>query len=317
MAQWVSFDEIKSRVSIEDVLGHYGIENLRRRRDELVGVCPFHEESKGSFSANVTKNIWQCFGCKRGGNLFDFVIAKGDAENLRAAALLIAGWFDIRSGKSSDSQTKPQQPKDSAPPVAQNKPLAFELQGLDADHDYLKDRGLAPETIARFGIGYCNRGLMKNRIAIPIHNEQAELVAYAGRWSGEAPEGQERYLLPTDFHKSVELFNIHRVELARKEIILVEGFFSVFWLWQHGVTNVVALMGSSLSDRQGDMLVDRLAPDGKVFLLFDDDAAGDECRRQCLDELADHLFVKSIRLPAGVSQPDSLTGEQIQQLFAP
>ena len=66
MAQWVSFDEIKSRVSIEDVLGHYGIENLRRRRDELIGVCPFHEESKGSFSANVTKNVWVHVHCQSG-----------------------------------------------------------------------------------------------------------------------------------------------------------------------------------------------------------------------------------------------------------
>ena len=158
---------------------------------------------------------------------------------------------------------------------------------------------------------------MKNRIAIPVHNEQGELVAYAGRWAGEAPEDQERYLLPPDFHKSMELFNIHRVELARKEIILVEGFFSVFWLWQHGVTNVVALMGSSLSARQADMLAGRLASDGKVTLLFDEDDAGIDCRRQGLDNLAEHMFVKSLRLPVVVAQPDSLTGEQIQQLFTP
>ena len=113
----------------------------------------------------------------------------------------------------------------------------------------------------------------------------------------------------------MELFNIHRVDLARKDIILVEGFFSVFTLWQHGMTNVVALMGSSLSDHQRDLLAVRLGSEGKAFLLFDDDEAGDACRRQCLEELADYLFVKSLRLPAGVSQPDELTAEQTQQLF--
>jgi len=172
---------------------------------------------------------------------------------------------------------------------------------LDGTHPYLTERGLAPEAIEYFGIGCCNRGLMKNRIAIPIHNEQGELVAYAGRWAGETPESQERYLLPTDFHKSAELFNVHRVEMASKEIVLVEGFFSVFWLWQHGIANVAALMGSSLSDRQRDILVDRLAPNGKALLLFDDDDAGDTGRRLGLDKLADQLFVKSLRLPAGVS----------------
>ena len=80
----------------------------------------------------------------------------------------------------------------------------------------------------------------------------------------------------------MELFNIHRVELARKDIILVKGFFSVFTLWQHGMTNVVALMGSSLSDHQRDLLAVRLGSEGKAFLLFDDDEAGDAFRRQCL-----------------------------------
>ena len=101
MNQWVSFDELKARVSIEDVLDHYRVADLRRRRDELIRICPFHDETKGSFSANVVKNIWQCFGCKRSGNIFDFVIEKGDAENVRAATLLLADWFDVRTVKPS------------------------------------------------------------------------------------------------------------------------------------------------------------------------------------------------------------------------
>ena len=84
---------------------------------------------------------------------------------------------------------------------------------------------------------------------------------------------------------------------------------------QHGITNAVALMGSSLSARQADMLAGRLAPDGRVILLFDEDDAGNDCRRQCLDNLAEHIFVKSLRLPIDVAQPDSLTDEQIRQLL--
>ena len=74
MTQWVSFDEIKSRVSIEDILDHYGVTNLKPRRDELAGRCPLpgHEDTRGSFSANIKKQAWKCFGaCNKGGNLFD------------------------------------------------------------------------------------------------------------------------------------------------------------------------------------------------------------------------------------------------------
>lgn len=157
------------------------------------------------------------------------------------------------------------------------------------------------------------------RIVIPIHNAAGQLIAYCGRWAADlVPDEELRYKLPEGFHKSQVLYNLHRVkELAVEEIVVVEGFFSVFWLWQHGIENVVALMGSSLSDRQRDMLVDRLAPDGKALLLFDDDDAGHDCRLQCLDELSPHVFVKSLHLPPGCSQPDEMSLEQIRQLISP
>ena len=73
MAQWVSFQMLKRQVGIEDILSHYGLlERLRQKRDELVGLCPFHQETKGSFSASVTKNAFQCFGCNRKGNILGF-----------------------------------------------------------------------------------------------------------------------------------------------------------------------------------------------------------------------------------------------------
>ena len=118
MNKWISFEEIKARVSIEDILNHYGID-LRRRKDELIGICPFHEETKGSFSANVTKNIWQCFGCKRSGNLFDFVINMDDAENVREAALRIAEWFPGSSDSTPTRPTKSQQVKEIPIPGAE------------------------------------------------------------------------------------------------------------------------------------------------------------------------------------------------------
>src|SRR5207245_2693197 len=91
-----------------------------------------------------------------------------------------------------------------------NVPLKFSLKNLDANHPYLAERGLTPETIAHFGLGHCQKGIMANRIAIPIHNEQSELVGYVGRWPGVPPEDHPRYRLPTGFHKSLVVFNLHR-----------------------------------------------------------------------------------------------------------
>ena len=87
---------------------------------------------------------------------------------------------------------------------------------------------------------------MKGRVAIPIHNERGELVAYCGRWPGDDgwPEEEEKYKLPGGFLKSHALFNLNRVGESRKDqaLIVVEGFFSCFGLQQCGFPNVVALM---------------------------------------------------------------------------
>ena len=89
MSQWISFDEVKARVSIEDVLDHYGVK-LRRRRDELTGLCPLpdHADTRASFSANTAKNVFQCFGCKAKGNVLDFVVAM-EKVDIRGAGLLL------------------------------------------------------------------------------------------------------------------------------------------------------------------------------------------------------------------------------------
>lgn len=111
-----------------------------------------------------------------------------------------------------------------------NQPLTFTLKNLNPKHPYLKERGLNKETVHHFGLGHCSRGLMKERIAIPINNEQGELVAYAGRYAGEPPEDEEKYLLPPGFGKSQVLFNLDQArELATDQgLIVVEGFFDVF-----------------------------------------------------------------------------------------
>ena len=330
MAEWVSFPEIKARVAIAEVLARYGLLDEMRKQgsDELVGGCPFHQgKSREPFHVSLSKNAFRCFAphCDKKGNMLDFVMFKEGSENIREAALLVQGWFPDGVGTATESTESVVRPQgDISVPLAEESPvnpaLKFALKGLDMKHPYLRDRGLDKETIDYFGVGYCSRGMMKDRIVIPIHDERGELVAYCGRWPGDDgwPDGEEKYKLPGGFLKSHVLFNMNRVGESAKEnvLIVVEGFFSCFWLYQCGYPNVVALMGSSISEHQRDLLVAAVGSQGKITLLLDGDEAGQKCQEQCLGELSRQMFVKVIELGVLNQQPDHLSQGEISQLFA-
>ena len=195
-----------------------------------------------------------------------------------------------------------------------NPPLTFALKSLDPAHPYLTERRLTTETIAHFGVGWCTgKGIMAGRVAIPIHNEQGELVAYAGRWPGEPPDGEGKYKLPTGFHKSRVVYNLHRAKDHAKEqgLIVVEGFFDCMRLYQAGISNVVALMGSSLSDEQEALIVATVGPQGKVALMFDEDDAGWKGREEALSRLSSRVHVKVVGLGEEGTQPDGLSAETV------
>jgi DNA primase len=216
----------------------------------------------------------------------------------------------------------PQQLEQPVPPEPDapqsNKPLAFAFKHLDQDHTYLKERRLSPETIAYFGVGFhAGKGIMHGRVVIPIHNRRGELVAYAGRWPGkEPPEGEGKYKLPPGFHKSLEVFNVHRAQACAREhgLVLVEGYFDVMRLWQWGVCHAVALMGSTLSDAQAQLILEAVGPQGRVTLCFDGDQSGQAATQQTLARLSPHVFVKAVQLNKHV-QPDDLQEDEIRVLF--
>ena len=151
MAKWISFQELRRQVSMEDILRHYGLmEKFRRSRDEVIGICPFHEETIGSFHASIIKNIFHCFGCQSKGDILDFV-ALTEGVGLRQAAFMIQEWFRVSSGDPPQSrvydleiQEGSSGTRDEA--AEENPPLNFKLNNLDPDHPYLAERGL--ETIS-------------------------------------------------------------------------------------------------------------------------------------------------------------------------
>ena len=326
-SEWVDFKEIKEKVSMEDILRHCGLlKGLRRKENELVGFCPIHDrkcQNKGCFCANTTKNNWHCFSCEAGGNVLDFVSLM-EGVDIRQAGLLIQKWFGIVSGedrKLAKEKKEVERPKrkekKAEPEEAANPPLTFELKTLDTKHPYLKERGLKKETIKEFGLGYCKRGLMERRVVIPIHSEKGELIAYAGRYPGDPPEGELKYKLPPKFKKSLEVFNLNRVKNMGEDkgLILVEDFFDVFNLWQAGCKNVVALMGTSMSDEQERLIVEAVGEKGKVILMFDSSESGKSGSRDSLARLVSQVYVKLIKLGEGGFQPDSLSKEEINNLL--
>lgn len=339
---WVDFKEIKAKVSIVQILERYGcLESLAKsgNGDRLSGACPIHGgTNKTHFRVSISKNCWNCFGkCQSGGNIIDFVSKKEEVP-FRDAALLIQQWFigepdemPVPSEKTrydtSQLEEKPRQraplPPPSEPTKEQeddepNASLRFELTKLDPAHPYLRERGLTEETIATFGLGYCGKGLLRGYIAIPIHNSDGELVAYAGRWPGTPPEGKGKYKLPEGFKKSLELFNYHRAIASEDEapLVVVEGYFDAMKLHQAGYQRVVALMGSSLSKTQEGMLC-RLCetPDERIILFFDGDEAGRKGQADALARLSKRLYVHSIDLGDQETQPENVSDDDLRLLL--
>src|SRR6266404_7030204 len=178
MTNWIDFKELRKQLDFGEVLRHYRVE-LKLTGEQHHGFCPLpsHKGKKNSpsFSANVKRGIWQCFGCGQKGNVLDFAVLteKGDPKNGGDVRRIATEWYD----RLTTSQLSGSIEED----VVTNAPLDFELKGLDEKHPYLLSRGFTAETIERFGLGYCTRGLLAERIAIPLHNAEGELVGYAGR----------------------------------------------------------------------------------------------------------------------------------------
>jgi DNA primase len=334
---WVSFDEIKSKVTLQMAIERYGIPLRRVNANTLRGKCPLpshgSEKSNESFTATLTKGVGGAWACQShscikargrvGGNVLDFVAAMEQCS-VRDAAIKLQMWFlvpaaggsnelvgkephaEISAGKEPDLQRIPEK-NNGVGERESNKPLTFTLQNIDCNHPYLTERGVAEEIAKTFGVGFFpGKGSMQGRIVIPIHNREGELVAYAGR----AIDGTEpRYKFPSGFHKSLELYNLHRVR-GETSVVLVEGFFDCMKVMQAGFP-CVALMGSTMTKVQEESLRDF----GHVLVMLD----GDEAGRAAADGISDRLqrivfHVDRVELPDGM-QPDQLSRDEIRGLI--
>ena len=338
--KFIDYKKLKSAVAIRQVLLDYNIE-MTERGEQLQGFCPLPghggKKQSPSFSVNIKKGIFQCFGCGAKGNVIDLVCFlegwdKNDAGQFRKAAMLLherylVGTPPVQSSSPNKiEKTEKHQVEDTRPRVT-NEPLNFTLKNLDSNHYYLHDRGLDDEVIEHFGLGYCSKGMMNGRIAIPLHDRAGKLVGYAGRFVDEKKinEDNPRYKFPGErekdgtvyeFKKSLFVYNGFRIQEPLADLLVVEGFFGLFALWQQGYKNVVVLMGSACSAEQSRLLIDLVQADGRLWIFTDGDNAGNRCAQEIFMQVSPQRSVRRIVL-AENKQPDDLTPDELNQLLKP
>jgi DNA primase len=342
-AHRIDFKAIKRAARFERVLAYYGIELRSGHGAQWKALCPFHFDTRPSLNVNLDMKVFNCFVCADGGDIVKFVAkleypASPEGHLIQAAAKLaeICGISMDRDHREVPAKhverlaTKQSQNGASTVP---NPPLSFQLD-VDPTHRYLIERGLSPAAVETFGLGYCRneKSMMRRRIAIPIHNEHGDLVAYAGRWPGDSgwPEGTDKYMLPPKFQKMRVLFNLNRVIKGMLElrwpdheghVVVVEGFFGAFAV--HPLAPCVALMGSVLSKEHLNLMgranirFVTLILDG-LSKKFTRDQHRIWCNRitTTVYELTTKGFFVRARELGPCEQPDTISRERLKDLVS-
>ncbi|HZK14421.1 MAG TPA: toprim domain-containing protein, partial [Desulfobaccales bacterium] len=169
-----------------------------------------------------------------------------------------------------------------------------------------------------FGLGFCSKGMMKDRVVFPVHRWDGKLIGYTGRTAEEVSADNPKWLLPPGLVKPKVLFNLHRIAGKFDTVIIVEGPLDLAAVHQAGFPNVVAVLGKELIEDDSlsyDQL--RLVAQNfsKAILLLDGDENGQEAARRIAGRLAAFLWVRAVTLPAG-KDPSDLEPGALRQLLS-
>ena len=302
-------EEVRTRNDIVDVISGYV--KLQKKGSSYFGLCPFHNEKSPSFSVSRQKQMYYCFGCGAGGNVFTFLMEYENFSFVEAVKYLAD-----RAGVELPEMEYSKEAKEKADLKASileiNKLAAkyFYVQRKsergNAAYTYLKDRQLSDKTITAFGLGYSNKfsddlykylrskgyseelirqaGLIStderhgvydkfwNRVMFPIMDVNSRVIGFGGRVMGDA---KPKYLNSPEtpvFDKSRNLYGLNRARTSRKPyFLLCEGYMDVIALHQAGFTNAVASLGTALTPGHAS-LIRRYVQE--VYLTYDSDDAG-------------------------------------------
>lgn len=302
-------EEVRQRSDVVDIISSYV--NLKRTGSNYVGLCPFHNEKTASFSVSPSKQMYYCFGCGAGGNVFTFLMEYENLTFVEALERLAeqAG-MELPEKGNSENDRKRRDLRDSILEV--NKLAAnYYFACLKSEqgkigYEYLTKRELKPETIVRFGLGFAGKGgsplyqyvkskgypdsVLKetglftydekrgvydkfwNRVMFPILDRNNRVIAFGGRVMGDA---KPKYLNSPEtmvFDKSRNLYGLNFVHVKQGEgMIICEGYMDVIALHQAGFTNAVASLGTAFTSQHCSLL--KRYTD-LVYLCYDSDGAG-------------------------------------------
>lgn len=302
-------EEVRSRNDIVDVISGYV--HLQKKGANYFGLCPFHNEKSPSFSVSRSKQMYYCFGCGAGGNVFTFLM-EYENDTFPEAVKALADRAGISLPEADESEEAKREQSKRSRLLAINKEAAkyfyFQLrakQGEPGLH-YLRKRQLMDETIHRFGLGYANKtaddlvrylkgkgyseelireaGLCNtdekhgmydkfwNRVMFPIEDINHRVIGFGGRVMGD---GKPKYLNSPEtpiFDKSRNLYGLNFARSSRKgNIILCEGYMDVIAMHQAGFNQAVASLGTAFTLGQAGLLKRYTK---EVLLSYDSDGAG-------------------------------------------
>ncbi|SFS81856.1 DNA primase [Marininema halotolerans] len=338
-------DRVREHHDIVDVVGR--TVQLKKSGRNFFGLCPFHSEKSPSFSVSPEKQIFHCFGCGLGGNVFRFIMESEQMTFIEALRHL--------AEEAGIEVPTPDSREDSAEERHRLHLLqAMDLAGrlyhhllTETDHgkearEYLRERGILPETMAQFQIGYApdsyhflhpfmkRRGFseevlaevglisererrgkpsyfdrFRGRIMFPIQDSQGRVIAFGARILGD---GRPKYLNSPEttlFHKSHFLYNLHRARKGirtKEQAVLFEGYMDVIAAWQAGLTTGVATLGTALTDSQARVIRRNTE---EVVICYDSDSAGFSATVRGMDVLKQaECIVKVAQLPDGMDPDD-------------
>ncbi|MBI2026782.1 MAG: DNA primase [Deltaproteobacteria bacterium] len=335
-------DLIKERLDIVDVISEYI--SLKSAGRNSKGLCPFHGEKTPSFVVSSEKQIFHCFGCGAGGNVFTFLMKVESLSFVEAVKKLApkAGVKIENDDRNEKKQTETQNKKETILKMNRwgmeqyHRYLMKDANALEPRH-YLENRGIGMKTREEFKLGFSpnlwqflsgallkkkvSRDLIlesglaavsknndniydyfRNRLMFPIQNTHLNIVGFGARTLEK--EGQPKYLNSKDspvYNKSLNLYGLAqaRAHIAENDsVIVVEGYFDVLSLYDKGIKNVVAPLGTALTQDQ-IRLIKRYTR--SIIMLFDGDKAGIEAVKRSLS-----LLLKEEMSGQIVILPDSL-----------
>ncbi len=331
-------EEIRARSDIVEIIG--AVVQLQRRGRNWVGLCPFHQEKTPSFNVDPVTQSFKCFGCGVAGDVFTFVQRHENMSFIEAAEHL-ARRAGVELARRGGAPRQPGQ-REALYEVnaAANTYFRRALANTPEARSYLERRGMLPDTIERWQIGFApndweglatylkgrkfdagiaaTAGLLhprtssghydtfRNRIMFPIHDDQQRIVGFGGRTMGD---DQPKYLNTGEtpiFIKSKLLFGLPHARKSMAEFgyaLLMEGYTDVISAHQAGFTAAVATLGTSLTTEHARRLA-RLAP--RVVIAYDGDSPGIKAALRAAVEIEkESVQVRIVTLPAG-DDPDSL-----------